>query len=124
MVIKWTSQERSAKQQSKRETRYKAKIDLVKMRDITSPYSTTRAATSKKRIEDNKWTHNSSIPPSQKSTRVDNQAKTRKKAEEANEHVPAGGTKTNTLNDSVKRAKQLNKTKRKDRPGVSKDSVN
>ena len=42
------------------------------------------------------------IPTSQKPTRVDNQAKTRKKAEEANEPVPARKTKTIILTDSVK----------------------
>ena len=61
------------------------------------------------------------IPPSQNPTRVDNQAKTRKKAEEANEPVPARKTKTNILTDSVKRVKQLTKTKRKYGPGSSKD---
>ena len=57
-----------------------------------------------------------------RSTQKDNKANIRKKAEEANEDFPPREAKRNIIKDSVKRAKQM--TKSKDGAGSSKDSVN
>ena len=61
---------------------------------------------------------------SPRSTQNENRSNMKKTAEEANEYFPPGETKRKILKDSVKRAKQLTKTKGKDGPGSSKDSVN
>ena len=60
---------------------------------------------------------------SPRSTQNENRSKM-KKVEEVNEYFLPRETKRNILKDSVKRAKQLTKTKGKDGPGSSKDSVN
>ena len=61
---------------------------------------------------------------SPRSTQNENRSKMKKKVEEVNEYFPPRETKRNIIKDSVKRAKQLTKTKGKDGPGSSKDSVN
>ena len=64
------------------------------------------------------------ITLSPRSTQNENRSKIKKKVEEANGSFPPRETKRNIIKDSVQRAKQLTKTKRKDGPGSSKDSVN